>query len=173
MALGVTVDADELDARLADPVRRTEVETAIAGQATHFDLLGLQLGHVYDGPLVVDDGTPPIVLDEPARDYEPSTRPGGRLPHGWIDADTSTLDLVDPTVLTVLVRDGADAPVPPPEIPTQVRTIDADVWDHTFELAPDRCLIVRPDQHIVARCSTVDVGDVIEQLLTTATTEVT
>jgi 2-polyprenyl-6-methoxyphenol hydroxylase-like FAD-dependent oxidoreductase len=171
MALGVTVDADELDARLADPVRRTEVETAIAGQATHFDLLGLQLGHVYDGPLVVDDGTPPILLDEPARDYEPSTRPGGRLPHGWIDADTSTLDLVDPTVLTVLVRAGTRAPVPPPAIPTCVRTIDADVWDHTFELAPDCCLIVRPDQHIAARCSTVDVGDVIENLLPTTTTE--
>jgi len=40
--------------------------------------------------LVVSDGSVEPVLDEPARDYVPSTRPGGRLPHGWIDASVST-----------------------------------------------------------------------------------
>lgn len=111
MALGFTGDMapspEEVDAILADPERRAGVEAAIANQAIHFDLLGLQLGHTYEGLLVVPDGSKPVVLDEPARDYEPSTRPGGRLPHAWIADGVSTLDLVDPEIPTVLVRAGA------------------------------------------------------------------
>lgn len=69
-AFGFTDDPDD-SARvvaevLADPARRAVVEDAIARQAIHFDLLGLQLGHVYDGPLVVSDGTQAVALDEPA-----------------------------------------------------------------------------------------------------------
>lgn len=166
IAFGFTDDPDEsarvLADVLADPVRRAEVETAIAGQAIHFDLLGLQLGHVYEGPLVVGDGTAARVLDEPARDYLPSTRPGGRLPHGWIDSATSTLDLVDPALPTVLLRAGTEPPVVPDR--TAVRTVDAEVWDDTFGLAADLCLVVRPDQHVAARCPVVDVVDSLERL---------
>lgn len=171
IALGVTGDAAQSAAAirdtLADPVRRAGVEAAIAGQAIHFDLLGLQLGHSYSGPLVVDDGSPPAALDEPARDYVPSTRPGGRLPHGWIDTTVSTLDLVDPVVPTVLVRDGVTVPSAPPHAPTRVVTVDAAVWDDTFGLVPDLCLIVRPDQHIAARCPVADVGRCLERLFPT------
>jgi hypothetical protein len=166
IAFGFTDDVDEsariLGDVLADPVRREVVETAIAGQAIHFDLLGLQLGHIYDGALVVGDGTDAVVLDEPARDYLPSTRPGGRLPHGWIDAATSTLDLVDPAVPTVLVCAGTE----PPSLPDSVmaRTVAAEVWDDTFGIASDSCLIVRPDQHVAARCPVVDARDTLELL---------
>ena len=166
IAFGFTDDADEsariLGEVLADPVRRAEVQTAIAGQAIHFDLLGLQLGHVYEGPLVVADGSDAVVLDEPARDYLPSTRPGGRLPHGWIDAVTSTLDLVDPAVPTVLVRAGTELAGLPDSV--MARTVDAKIWDDTFGIAPDLCLIVRPDQHVAARCPVVDVVDTLELL---------
>ena len=172
IALGVSADveasAEAVRNTLADPQRRAAVEAAIAAQAIHFDLLGLQLGHVYDGRLVVGDGTPPVVLDEPARDYEPSTRPGGRLPHGWIDADTSTLDLVDPKIVTVLVRNGAETTAPTASVARRVRTVDADVWDDTFGLAADVCLVVRPDQHVAARCATVDADDAIAHLFATA-----
>jgi hypothetical protein len=144
---------------LANPERRRGVEAAIAGQAIHFDLLGLQLGHTYDGPLVIADGTDAPVLADPARDYVPSTRPGGRLPHGWIDATTSTLDLVDLAVPTVLTRSGVVAPVLP--VAAQHRVIDAAVWDDTFGLAADLCLVVRPDQHIAARCPVADAANAL------------
>ena len=150
---------------LGDPERRAAVEDAIAGQAIHFDLLGLQLGHVYGGPLVVDDGTAAVALDEPARDYLPSTRPGGRLPHGWLGDDTSTLDLVDPALLTVLARAGAELLALP--VWTTAHTVDAEVWDDTFGLAADMCLAVRPDQHIAARCPIVDVAECLERLFPT------
>ncbi len=158
VAFGFTDDPEQsrqaMHDTLADPDRRHGVEVAIAGQAIHFDLLGLQLGHTYDGPLVLGDGTDTPVLEEPARDYAPSTRPGGRLPHGWIDATTSTLDLVDLAVPTVLTRSGVVPPVLP--VAARHRVVDAAVWDHTFGLAADVCLVVRPDQHIAARCPVAD-----------------
>jgi 2-polyprenyl-6-methoxyphenol hydroxylase-like FAD-dependent oxidoreductase len=166
IAFGVIDDPDDaariIAEVLADPVRRAVVEQAIAGQAIHFDLLGLQLGHVYDGPLVVDDVTEAVVLDEPARDYLPSTRPGGRLPHGWLDDGTSTLDLVDLAFPTVLLRDGTEPPAVP--APAVARTVDAGVWDRTFGIDADLCLLVRPDQHVAARCSVADVVDTLERL---------
>ncbi len=155
IAFGFTSDVDQavqaMHDTLADPVRRAGVETAIANQAIHFDLLGLQLGHTYDGPLVIDDGSIPVPLDEPARDYVPSTRPGGRLPHAWIGEATSTLDLVDPLAPTVLTRSGSLLPPLDPAVPSVVRAVPAAVWDDTFELDADICLVVRPDQHIAFR----------------------
>ena len=143
-------DHEAMVATLADPGRRAAVQAAIANQAVHFDLLGLQLGHAYTGPLVEDDGTPAVVADDPARDYLPSCRPGGRLPHAWLPGGRSTLDLVDPRVMTTLVREGrvgADGAA----ADGAVRQVPADVWDGAFALGPDDALVVRPDQHIAAR----------------------
>ncbi len=159
MAFGFGPDVEEsaaaMHATLADPDRRAGVEAAIANQAIHFDLLGLQLGHAYDGPLVVGDGSEPETLDEPARDYAPSTRPGGRLPHAWIGDGTSTLDLVDAAHPTVLVSDGSTGASlilgDTEGVPFVVAEVPAAVWDTSFELAADICLIVRPDQHVMFR----------------------
>jgi hypothetical protein len=111
---------------------------------------------------VVADGSVEPVLDEPARDYVPSTRPGGRLPHGWLDASVSTLDLVDLAVPTVLVR--SDSRIDAPPAPVVVWRVDAAVWDDTFGLAPDVCLLVRPDQHVAYRGPIVDLSDALRQL---------
>ena len=63
---------------------------------------------------------------------------------------------------TVLVRAGAD--VPQPTVPARVRTVEAEVWDDTFGLTPDLCLVVRPDQHVAARCPVVDAANLLERL---------
>ncbi len=153
VALGATADVAEstamMHATLADPPGRVAVQAAIANQAIHFDLLGLQLGHSYSGPLVIDDGTEAPVLAEPARDYEPSTRPGGRLPHAWLPDGRSTLDLIDPRLPTMLVCDGVVAPTSGQ--PSVVASCAADVWTEVFGLHVDQCLIVRPDQHVTYR----------------------
>lgn len=169
MALGATDDVEEsiaaMHATLSNPAGRAAVQAAIANQAIHFDLLGLQLGHSYSGPLVLDDGTAASTLDEPARDYVPSTRPGGRLPHAWLPDGRSTLDLVDIALPTLLVRDGS---------PSRafggswvVVSCPAGVWDDTFGLADDQCLIVRPDQHVAFRGAISDAGAALTQLLGT------
>jgi len=172
MALGATNDVEEsiaaMHATLSNPAGRAAVQAAIANQAIHFDLLGLQLGHSYSGPLVLDDGTAAPTLDEPARDYVPSTRPGGRLPHAWLPDGRSTLDLVDIALPTLLVRDG------PPSRAINgswvVVSCPAGVWDDTFGLADDQCLIVRPDQHVAFRGAISDAGAALTQLLGTDST---
>jgi 2-polyprenyl-6-methoxyphenol hydroxylase-like FAD-dependent oxidoreductase len=148
--------AAAMEAALRDPARRAAIERAIANQAIHFDLLGLQLGYSYTGPLVIDDGSIPPVLDDPARDYVPSTRPGGRLPHAWLDATASTLDLVDPAVPTVLHQEGSPPPDPGTQVPTVLRAVPGEIWTGPFGLQPDDCLVVRPDQHVAARRRAVD-----------------
>ena len=152
MALGLTDDVEEsaaaMHAILADPGGRAEVEAAIANQAIHFDLLGLQLGHSYGGPLVLADGTDAVAPDEPARDYLPSTRPGGRLPHAWLPDGRSTLDLVDVQVPTILLAAGVEVPDSSGGPPFVVGVVPDGVWAEGLGLSPGQCLIVRPDQHI-------------------------
>jgi len=167
MALGVTDDLERsvaaANATLADTAGRAAVQAAIANQAIHFDLLGLQLGHSYTGPLVIDDGSEATVLVEPARDYAPSTRPGGRLPHAWLPDGRSTLDLIDLSVPTVLVRDGADVDAGAWS-PAVVAACPAGVWHEAFGLDSDQALIVRPDQHVAYRGPLAGVAGVLRSL---------
>jgi hypothetical protein len=71
---------------------RAHVAAAIANQAEHFDMLGLQLGFAYEPRRAVDDGSTP-----PARRTRARLRADGasraRLPHAWIGT-RSTLDLI-------------------------------------------------------------------------------
>ncbi len=177
MAFGFGDEVDEsteaMAEALADPTRRAAVQAAIANQYRHFDLLGLQLGYVYTGPLVIADGSEPAVLEEPAGDYEPSTRPGGRLPHAWIGEGVSTLDLVDPVIPTLLVRDGAESSLVPSEngdaaVPHIVTLCPAAVWDDCFGLDLRDCLIVRPDQHIAFRGLAVEAMAALDDWLAPA-----
>jgi len=162
----VTPSTEEVAAMLADPDRRAAVEAAIANQAIHFDLLGLQLGHSYDGPLVVPDGSEPVVVDEPARDYEPSTRPGGRLPHAWISDGVSTLDLIDPQLPTILRRADTELDASGSRVPFSIASCPADVWAESLGLDAETCLIVRPDQHVAYRGRSDEVLEALEPWLT-------
>jgi hypothetical protein len=54
-------------------------------RSLEFSELNVEYGYGYNSAAVVPDGTPaPVQLDD-IRIYEPSTRPGAPLPHGWID----------------------------------------------------------------------------------------
>jgi hypothetical protein len=44
------------------------------------------------------------------------------------------------------------------------RSVEVEVWDDTFGISPDLCLVVRPDQHVAARCPVMDAADVLERL---------
>jgi hypothetical protein len=68
----------------------------------------------------------------------------------------------------VLVRAGADSPEVPSRVPSRTRSVDPAVWDATFGLDPDLCLVVRPDQHIAARCPIAETFDSIERILPAA-----
>jgi 2-polyprenyl-6-methoxyphenol hydroxylase-like FAD-dependent oxidoreductase len=113
----------------------------------------IKLHYCYDGsPICVDDGTPPFELD-PAR-FVPSTRPGTRAPHAWLDGDRSTLDLfgegfvllrlgTNPPEATRLLEAAKARGVPLREIALP----DADV----AALFERRLVLVRPDGHVAWR----------------------
>lgn len=167
-ALGIDADptSERLHASLADPAKAGEIAAAVELQREHFDLFGLQLGYVYaEGALVPEE--PPV---EPgsAGDYEPTARPGARMPHAWL-AETggvSTLDLVpiDRPVLfsfgdhddwaRALADTGTDADVV--TVRVGVDTPDLDAWRKLCELDEAGALLVRPDHHVAWRARSVE-----------------
>jgi 2,4-dichlorophenol 6-monooxygenase len=66
------------------PVDQRNCQRSLENAVNHF-AIGSELGYGYNSAAGVRDGTPaPVQLDD-IRIYEPSTRPGAPLPHGWID----------------------------------------------------------------------------------------
>jgi 2-polyprenyl-6-methoxyphenol hydroxylase-like FAD-dependent oxidoreductase len=64
---------------------RNEVaRLAAIGQRLSHEMIGTELGYSYAGsPLIAgDDEPPPPLVDD---HYQPTTRPGARLPHVWLD----------------------------------------------------------------------------------------
>jgi 2,4-dichlorophenol 6-monooxygenase len=158
-ALGIDAEptAERLHASLADPSKADQIAAAVELQREHFDLFGLQLGYAYGDGAVVPDGSPA----EPGSpsEYEPSAKPGARLPHAWLDevGGRSTLDLIPidrPVLFTFgdhnrwggelgdaaveLVRVGIDTPA-------------LDAWRRLCGVADGGALLVRPDQHVAWR----------------------
>jgi len=159
------------DAALSTEEGRAAIAAATEGQDEHFDMLGLQLGFAYDpatGP-VLDDGSPPVQVGNPVREYTPSTRPGGRLPHAWVVRDgdrVSTLDLVPPGRFVLLsgsetwsaAADGlVGGPVPLDVVRMGSDVLDPDgAWDAVSGIGGAGAVLVRPDQHVAWRCAGAD-----------------
>jgi 2-polyprenyl-6-methoxyphenol hydroxylase-like FAD-dependent oxidoreductase len=127
---------------LASP-GRSGLADAIAHQATHFDMLGLQLGYRYGGE------QPPLD-DDTVRRYTPSPMPGCRLPHGWLERNSevcSSLDLV-PLGRHVTIGGPGRADT---DLCVGRDFADPHGWWHaTMGLSATHAVRVRPDQHIEA-----------------------
>ncbi len=156
VALGADPDPEvfraNMIATLADADGHARVAAAIERQATHFDMLGLQLGYSYDCSDAVISGPADDEIDR-VRTYVPSSRPGVRLPHGWIrreGAVCSTLDLIPldrPVLIAGRTCDLADV-----DLRVGVDFEDPDHWWSAVLAIPDAgAVLVRPDQHIAAR----------------------
>jgi hypothetical protein len=140
-----------------------QVAAAVANQAEHFDMPGLQLGFCYaQGALVPEPGEPEVALDP--RRFTPSGRPGSRIPHVWLGDPTSESSLLDSIPLDrfalIAGPDGqawADAAgslegppltslvLGPKQLPDPAR------WLAQAGIDADGCLLVRPDQHVAWR----------------------
>jgi 2,4-dichlorophenol 6-monooxygenase len=158
--------SERMRALLADPERRARVGEAIARQAEHFDMPGLQLGFAYEqGALLREPGEPPApVLD--VRRFEPSGRPGARLPHAWLRGGPPRESLLDRVPLDRFLlltgpqghawRDQAaalsgDAPV---QLALGDDLLeDLPGWLRAAGIGADGALLVRPDQHVAWRAA--------------------
>ena len=145
-ALGTDTDptTERILASLRDPERAESIAAAVADQAEHFDMVGLQLGYVYETGALVPDGN--RVEQSPTRTYRPTAQPGARLPHHTTAVPgQSTLDLVDPAHLTLLTfgDHGTWAAGWPPEVPVIHRRVGTDIrvddaWAEICGVGPDR-----------------------------------
>jgi len=143
---------------------RGRVRVAIANQAEHFDMLGLQLGFQYEAGALVADGSPRPVVGNPVREFAQCGRPGARVPHAWVEFGgerVSTLDLLPADRFTLIAgsagADWIDAAASLATPPLRCMTIGCDVpdpddaWSACLGVERDGALLVRPDQHVAWR----------------------
>jgi 2-polyprenyl-6-methoxyphenol hydroxylase-like FAD-dependent oxidoreductase len=117
-----------------------------------FDCPGLHLGvHYANSPIIPTNGAPPP--DDPNH-YIPTTIPGSRLPHLWLDRELSTLDYVK-SKFTLFVLNQPSTGVDALQTAAARRGVPLDVvaLDSTAvrECYGYDLLLVRPDQHIAWR----------------------
>ena len=153
-----------MEAVLADPAGRERLRAAIENQREHLDMFGLQLGFGYETGALVADGSEPPRGASPVRDFVPTTRPGSRVPHAWVERARerlSVLDLLPYGGFTVLAGAAgtawAEAAAGIRELPIRCLTAGRDFtdpdghWASVCEIAADGALLVRPDQHVAWR----------------------
>ena len=116
------------------------------------EMIGAELGYRYVGSPIIDDvpGGPEHLF----REYEPTTWPGARLPHVWLDDGSAMQDQLDDgyTILK-LGRSSADMSALENAIRAAgapVRTIDLPD-EAAREVYQRDLLLIRPDMHVVWR----------------------
>ncbi len=149
--------------------RRHRFREVMKVHCTEYQANDLEIGVQYDSGALVPDGTPPIQRDPTGRYYVPSTRPGARLPHAWIEREgcaLSTLDLV-PCDGFVLITGKSESPwaMAMQDLAQRVG-VRVDIacihdggqlqdpshnWRNLREIGDDGALLVRPDQVIAWR----------------------
>jgi 2,4-dichlorophenol 6-monooxygenase len=131
------------------------LDQAIQNQATHFDMLGLQIGYRYILPTSTTELEP--LTDEIIRNYRPSVEVGNRLPHGWLERNgkkISSLDLVSLDDYSIIGGSEFLSDLPHIKIGRDVQDAD-NWWSQTLGLSSTEGLLIRPDQHIELRLSSI------------------
>jgi 2-polyprenyl-6-methoxyphenol hydroxylase-like FAD-dependent oxidoreductase len=145
----------------AGQAARTEAAGKIQRhKETEFHGLGLVLGYHYaDSPIVAHEDSP-YPADQVIH-YQPTTRPGSRLPHAWRPDGRSLYDLLGPGYTLLLVDRDCDPALsvyadPAPlvraaaaaGVPLTVADVAGQVGDQEYGAA---LVLVRPDQHVAWR----------------------
>ena len=154
----------------AGEARRAALAEQLRIANNQFNANGAELGHCYDHGAIVHDGS---VYSETPRDpvlyFHPSTRPGARLPHAWLErngAVVSTLDLMDGLAFSLITGPGGTDWETATRDVTVELGVDIDVhviggsngwtdvdgtWSLVGEISDDGCVLVRPDRHVAWR----------------------
>ncbi|HEX4409329.1 MAG TPA: FAD-dependent monooxygenase [Xanthobacteraceae bacterium] len=116
------------------------------------EMIGAELGYRYvDSPIICNiPGGPEHLF----REYQPTTWPGARLPHVWLDDGTPLQDRV-PDGYSILKLGGSKADVGALENAIRARGAPVAVLDIPDRVARDvygyDLILLRPDMHIVWR----------------------
>jgi 2-polyprenyl-6-methoxyphenol hydroxylase-like FAD-dependent oxidoreductase len=133
--------------------RQNLVNVADVEQRKTNEMVGAELGYRYvDSPIVMDiPGGPEHLF----RQYVPTTWPGARLPHIWLDDGSAMQDLVPTDGFTLLRLGGTEADTRALEEAIRARGAPLTVIERSDEIARDvygfDLILLRPDMHIVWR----------------------
>ena len=90
-----------------DEALRRRVHASIAAQTPHFDRIGLDIGYVYDSGALVPERESGNRGPTAVTEYVPSTEPGARFPHLWLDSSRrrSSHDVLQANGYTLILGD--------------------------------------------------------------------
>jgi 2,4-dichlorophenol 6-monooxygenase len=159
--------------------RRARFEEVVKTQRTEFQAHDLEIGYSYPAGALVPDGSAPPPIDPMGSIYYPTTRPGHRLPHAWVEANgsrVSTHDLTGADGRFVLITGpegpwakAAEKAIEKFGIEITVAAIGKDYedadgqWAEVREIAADGAILVRPDNYVAWRSmsSAEDATDIL------------
>jgi 2,4-dichlorophenol 6-monooxygenase len=170
--------------------RRAKLRAAMELKNYEFNAHGVELNQRYRSRAVVSDGTPePAYERDPELFHQPTTWPGARLPHCWLEQGgrmISTLDLAGKGRFALLTGIGGEAwqeaarevsertgmPIASFVIGSgrEVRDVFDD-WAGLREVRESGCVLVRPDGYVAWRRNVVssdcagELGDVMRAIL--------
>lgn len=151
--------------------RRARAAEVMETQRTEFQAHDLEIGFVYDDGALVPDGTPAPTPDPMGSTYQPTTRPGHRLPHAWLERNgdrLSTHDLAGTAGDFALITNGgsawqevAAAVAAATGVGIHCAAVDGGTdcadsdgqWAADCGIGADGAILVRPDNHVAWRCS--------------------
>jgi len=158
--------ADSANGRM----RRDRLATIFGTQAIEFFAQDVELGFVYESSAIVKDGTAAPARPADGQLYTPTSRPGHRLPHCWLDErgeKLSTHDLTGRGAEFVLIVRGQSQPwriaaeAASAATGAKVRTVvvgrggnvlDAEArWSELSGTQEDGAVLVRPDNMVAWR----------------------
>ena len=146
---------------------KRRVLESIAEQTPHFDRIGLDIGYVYESGALVRDPEGPGSAETTVTRYTPSTRPGARFPHLWLDSKStrSSHDVLQGDGYMLLIGDegsrwkDAFRSVGPLRSPIKIEHLSelskeyatSETLRDICAVGPDGALLVRPDGHVAWR----------------------
>lgn len=181
LGMGEEVSQEKLEANLdalASPDGeevREALREAIEHKKYEFDAHGIEMNQRYTSSAILTDTPIPDFERDEVLHYQPTTHPGARLPHVWIEDDhgraVSTLDVTGHGRLTLLTgiggaawRDAAAAiakaggPTIDVKVigPRQVLRDPGGDWARIREVSDSGAVLVRPDHHVGWRAMSFD-----------------
>ena len=178
LGMGEEVSQEKLDANLDLLARpegaemRAALREAIAAKRYEFDAHGVEMNQRYVSGAVRTEGDAPAFERDPELHYAPTTYPGARLPHVWIEDERgtalSTLDVAGGGCMVLLTGIGgeawaeaanaiAEAGGPRVEVrligPRQGLRDPGGDWARTREVSDAGAILVRPDHHVAWRAA--------------------
>jgi 2,4-dichlorophenol 6-monooxygenase len=167
---------------IAGDERRAALRAAVELSHYQFNAHGIELGYRYQSAVLSDDG----VESEPSTDtqlfYQPTSRPGARVPHARLEYNgsaISTLDLVSGTGFALLTGCGGEGWAQAAADASAAAGVPVDVhivgttdglldpygeWSARREVETSGCVLVRPDRHVAWRAQRIDTGSAGELL---------